>query len=159
MGEGIKTRRGESKGITDTNVYLYNEGDECIALTGGWTKYQDSYSITVKNPTDMSCTRGWVGSSIGYGKFYLSTTVDLTDYSKLIINASVGSVYNASGSYGLLLQIGTSVQGEDTSKSYMASIVKAQQDFTLDISSISGVKYITIFYYGATGVVYNLWLE
>lgn len=34
MGEGIKTRRGESKGTLRT--YLYNLGDECIALTGGW---------------------------------------------------------------------------------------------------------------------------
>lgn len=42
MGEGRKTRRGKSQGIVKT--YLYKDGNEYSALTGGWVAVKEGGS-------------------------------------------------------------------------------------------------------------------
>ena len=92
MGEGFKIRR--QLPIFDTNIYLYNEGDECTALTGGYvqgfTYVSPSYS---KQATYLQI----VSAAGGVGRYTSNNKVDLTSYSKLYIDLSM--TLTGSGTY------------------------------------------------------------
>lgn len=89
----------EEKWSPNKRLYLYNEGDECTDVTGGWyLKYHPSYQSTsyaklTKN-TDNMCFQE------AYANYYASVVskiaVDVTDYSKIFLEGSFyfGKSYN-----------------------------------------------------------------
>lgn len=123
--------------------YLYNMGDECTDLTGGWVaaaiKPAGSGSTAVKpsvtKNTDsitFSLTSGYPNYIVGY--LVTEKSIDITNYSKITIN-----VTNFSISGGLI------VSNSKTSGFTKTAVV----DFAvgrneLDISSLSGSYYILI---------------
>ena len=90
MGEGIKTRRGESNGIMPSSgIYLYNEGDECTALTGGWSKagYNRGVATLTKNATNMTL---YVSTSLNQTVSVLTeNTYDFTPYTTAFLDATM----------------------------------------------------------------------
>lgn len=86
MGEGFIVRGKEP--IFDTNTYLYNEGDECTTLTGGWTKTAGSYPPTLEtsyilgNNNTSTTTDRW-------GSRYPTNALNITSYNKLWFEISI----------------------------------------------------------------------
>lgn len=140
----------------DGGTYIYNAGDENIPLTGGWIAQDDNYSTVVKNADNLACTQGWSGSSMGQGMFYLNTTIDLTNYSSIIVDAEVTGVFSSGGAYRPAFLIGTSVKGQETLPYPFPNMVTARQEYAIDISAITGAKYLTTEWYGSTGKVYSV---
>lgn len=67
-------------------VYLYNLGDECTDLTGGWTSSgTGTYSVT-KNSDNVYLYGQYVrGSHFGTVNFKTTNSIDLSKYSSLHI--------------------------------------------------------------------------
>lgn len=143
-------------GTADSSVYLYNMGDECVALTGGWSTQADAYSTITKNISDFAFTRGWVGSSVGEAWFYSTNSIDLTAFNSITIDAEITGLFSSGGVYKFGLGIGTTQKGYDTLNQVISNAVKTRQDFTYDISAITGMKYISMMVYGATAIGYSI---
>lgn len=124
-------------------TYLYNNGDECTDLTGGWeataTKPSGSGSTavtpTVKKDTNSitySLTSGNGNYRIGY--LVAVKSIDITNYSKITVN-----VTNFSISGGLI------VSNSKTSGFQKTAVMNFEVGRNvLDISSLSGSYYILI---------------
>lgn len=74
-------------------TYLYKDGDECTDITGGWNlKYLPSYASTsyatlTKNTDTL---KFWVGNANYYASVVSYKVVDVTNYSKIVIEGSFG---------------------------------------------------------------------
>ena len=160
MGEGFKIQR--QLPIFDTNIYLYNEGDERTALTGGWSAVTTQGSATETKNADnlyVVCT-----SFYSAGMFVTANTVDLTNYSKIKIE------YKGSSQNGwCCLGVGSSktlnahLDNNTAGLVLATSAVKATAE--IDISSINSSLYIK-FGTGSGGTAphsygnaYKMWLE
>jgi len=155
MGECKLTRRGKGEtpepptGIT----YLYNEGDECVSLTGGWIVYKDYYaSGSQKNATNIRLY--WSGgSNIGSSNTYTSNAIDVTNYSKLVIRWVCDAIYSPNRYYGWAL-------GDKSTSTDLASgkTTFAEVTSTYDISSLTSIVPV-VSQYGASVYLYEMWLE
>ena len=78
---------GEWKNILYAGLqrkFLYNKGDECAVLSGGWGTYTSGGTVT-KND---NCMVIYVGNNSSYrANAYTNNYIDLTNYNKLIITA------------------------------------------------------------------------
>ena len=176
MAKGIKTRRGESKGIPPTsNLYLYNRGDECSAVTGGWSvmayrgAYTTSQSVT-ENIDNIQLTCKGANASSGQISYTHATAVDLTDFSSLKGRCKT-QYTNDNISIGVDNVANSGDLGSNAPSNIMTATLFTQSatevEITLDISAISGNNYIHMIfseeYSGgnvlASGYFYEVWLE
>ena len=72
-------------------LYLYNEGDECISVTGGWSgrkkkKNSDHFRMSTYQTTDTA-------------NFYTANNISYAGYSKLCIDGYISQGYNNYNSY------------------------------------------------------------
>lgn len=173
----------------DNTFYLYNEGDECTDITGGWKNGEfmnlsntswlvSAYAIKNTNNLEYGDNNA-NGTWYGYGGFITNSKVDLTPYSKMFIDwemyqASVTTYNGGSGSVvnAIAYSDSTSVK-VDKGLTQLASIVSKQGAYNtnrvvteIDISNISGQKHICV--NGQAGYIntdlvknrtYKIWLE
>ena len=124
-------------------TYLYNKGDECTDLTGGWvataTKPSGSGSTavtpTVKKDTNsitVSLTSGYPNYKIGY----LATvkSIDLTNYSKITINVTNFSIDGG-------IEVSNS-KGSGFTRIAHTNLSAGKN--VLDVSSLSGSYYVLV---------------
>lgn len=125
-------------------LYLYNRGDECTDVTGGWggtgTKYNDSLYIHGKNG----------------GEYSLETnnTIDISAYTELHFIGKVTSIYD--GWAGIYINL----HPEDVP--YYSLNRLGDFDEFWDISSVSGEKTCYLGSQWSTsskGYFYEIWLE
>ena len=86
MGEGFKIQH--QLPVFDTNVYLYNEGDEKTSLTGGWTRATGSYAPTLETAYIL----GYYNTSTSmnmWGGRYTTNALNITAYNKLWVEISI----------------------------------------------------------------------
>ena len=173
MGEGFKWQRQRQEPIV-TNVYLYNEGDECTDLTGGWGvisyRFASATHIVTKNTSNITIHSKSNFSTTERTTYTHISAVDLTSFSKL--KAIVDAIgLGGSGDY---VRIGADTQkfsGLNTSNNptYRANVSTNGTDIEveLDISALSGYFYIYMisqddYINGANdvyGVFKKIWLE
>lgn len=172
-----------------SKFYLYNEGDECTDITGGWKNGEfmnlsntswlvSAYAIKNTNNLEYGDNNA-NGTWYGYGGFITNSKVDLTPYSKMFIDwemyqASVTTYNGGSGSVvnAIAYSDSTSVK-VGSGLTQLASIVSKQGAYNtnrvvteIDISNISGQKHICV--NGQAGYIntdlvknrtYKIWLE
>lgn len=119
--------------------YLFNSGDECSAVTGGWVAQAIN---PVNGSTPFAPTKTVSGKTMkaeiavgSYGRSGVvrtSNAIDLTNYTKLVFN--VTATYNPESLNYVGVMSGTS----GTSFTYKASALAKVGTLTVDISSISG---------------------
>ena len=166
MGEGIKTRRGESKGVASKVIYDSGQENESISLN--WSRGTYTFEKLAGNihsygyyPTYME----WNGC--GYGNV---SGIDFTKYKTF--NVTFSNNTNPNSTYGfLIVRIQT---GKPTSPTESADIrlaetrkdgspVVGSYTMSVDISSISGQKWFEIVTGGCSGGVHayatKIWLE
>ncbi len=156
MAEGIKTRRGESKGILVT--YLYNEGDECTDLTGGWSAVKVTSSSawsSYEKKTDRFYAQVGKGGSLNPREntifFVTNNKIDLTDYSKLEMefeNVAQGGTLSASS-----VQIDIRSTKPTSSTGWEDSVLMASRNtsgtITADISKLNSSYYVCAIFYAS----------
>lgn len=172
MGEAIKTRRGASEG--SVIHYLYNEGDECAALTGSISvkNVQGTGMATVKNAGNISFTSS-VATGYKLGSAYTTNPIDLTNYTKLkmLVEGITGTYPSYLGS---IVSVCSNVPTANDWDSYLnAMTAKTRLDNTqtnatieLDITALNGSYYVFMnegnsasLSNSVSATVTKLWLE
>lgn len=172
MGEGIKTRRGESVG--DLVLYLYDTGNENTPFTGGIStkNVQGTGIATTKNATNISFASS-VATGYKLGSAYTTNKIDLTNYSKvkMLVDSITGTYPTNLAS---VVSISASVPTASDFDGYLnAMTAKTRVDnvltsyiVELDISSVSGEYYVFMnegnsatLSNSVNAIVSKLWLE
>jgi len=157
---------------TESRMYLYNNGDECTEVTGGWnvSSYRNNYS-TRKNADNIylySNTRSGVWSSVSYS---IQNAIDFAEYTTLKIICTAPTCSNGGGgaywTFGCDDQRAPTAGGPPTwdVKSISKQRSTEKVELSLDISSYNIIGYPGI-NVSAGGVsdrvvmqMYEMWLE
>ena len=124
-------------------LYLYNKGDECVNLTGGWAATAIKPSGSGSTAVSPAVTKGTdsitLSLSSGYPNYrigYLATakSIDLTYYSKITINVTNFSIN------GEIIVTNSKTSGFTK----VASMRLSAGVNVLDISSLNGEYYVLL---------------
>jgi hypothetical protein len=151
------TAEGQTEKVTLVFcLYLYNSGDECTSVTGGWnyTKLQgNSYWEKVPFVNSGEVLTANTSSSLStYCMTGPTNKIDVTDYSKLVFVVTELSRNSTSGQ-GSLGKAGIGTQASYTTSqaisdifnsTFSASVDCSVGTLKLDISNITGEQYIQI---------------
>lgn len=129
---------GESKSVTLAyELYLFNAGDTCSSVTGGWATIGDSATIGSAS-LDIAVWYDNKGAQV-----YTKNRVDVTNYSTLYIRT--GALYD-DATAGLMSAAPNTDPGTfNTNKGKCAATVTlntASSTHSLNISSLTGLYYI-----------------
>lgn len=137
VSRSISVENGKAYSVVLNFIaYLYNQGDLCEDITGGWVKLNGPPNTTFNNGNDkltISITSTDVNG--GNGRVGPSNAIDLTDMKKLML-----STYASSGAkmyFGV-----SSDKGSDYVKS--VELNSGTADYELDVSELSGAHYISL---------------
>ena len=137
----------------DWTVYLYNLGDECTSITGGWDDYYDNAGYAITKGADYLKIKGVNSQYSGTGS--TTNAIDLTKYKTLHVLAkrtSSGTCYIGISSKRDVVQNDLSAKTTITAKEYT--------EVALDISGYNSAYYIVLVV-TATDELYiqKIWLE
>ena len=121
-----------------TDVYLFNNGDTCDAVTGGWGAVDGG-----------AVSDSALGISVYYSakgaQVYTKAGVDLTKFNTLRV---LSGTYHTSTVFGIMSKAPSGASGSYNTNNGQCSargtISAANKEFTLDISQYSGPHYIWI---------------
>lgn len=140
-------------------LYLYNLGDECESVTGGWSAKNSNGSFT-KNSTSFILANGYANTN-GLG-VSVNKLIDLSKYTKLVTQWTCELTSSSSG-IDSNVRIGFS---PDASKGDLNMNPYAREDKNysglteVDITSDAVDRYITFTNYGSIkATIYKVWLE
>lgn len=154
MGEGFIVRKGISLGVV--KYFLYKNGNEYNALTGGWTVRNNTGGASEKEASDFlvkltAGTTAYIGTWI-----YTNSKIDLTQYKTLNIRI-------ANNATNIILCV-DDLQYNTGFANYLAktSITTVTNGvLSLDISAMNASYYVSFVAYLTTGqgIVSEVWLE
>lgn len=150
------TSDGQSASVTlSFTLYLYNAGDQYTSTTGGWagvkcgTSYANSGAHTI-NSNNITITL----NAYSCWGLYTKNKVDITNYTKLVVEYSGTNISASDPKREFQMEVLNDLTtGEWSFKNRAASKATTSSgatSMTLDISSVSGSKYIA-FEYGTSG--------
>lgn len=150
----VKAKTYKNGAWADWRSYLYNAGDECIPLTGGWVFKNfgaNSYTFN-KNNDHISFTHGGGNDCI----IYTAEPIDLSMYSTLHF---VGQINQSNPSW-TRLNIWSSIGGSVYDNVVACLSPPITESGMLNISNLSGEYIIGFSNYGKGSVTMNsLFLE
>lgn len=125
------------------DLRLFDNGDECTDTTGGWTNTGYTYDALLTTPPEISDGRiqlyGKAGGNTGIGT---AQSIDLTGYSKLVIDRDVLSTYATySAGYIWLLPSKNVVSSQAKATLQFGSATgRAEQE--IDVTNINTPVYV-----------------
>ena len=133
-------------------TYLYNQGDTCDALTGGWERQKDKAVTTpaapaiTYNETTMTASIYHNGSSNFWGGWIRPVNgIDLTNYSTVTCK----SVSHAQTSRIVITNVDATSIG--SSGGVAKQTISTTGTTTLNISNLSGLYDVGIYVYAGSG--------
>ena len=167
MGEGFKIQH--QLPVFDTDGYLYKDGDEKTALTGGWNGnfiYYPQYYVHSLLSLETASMNGYVTGSFKVPYRSPTNGIDLTDYSslKMLCDCTIDCTTSSLDSH---VRISTFTSRSTNSRN--ADIFRTTSGtnviLALNIASLNGVHFIAV--YGLLGgesgtvslTVKRVWLE
>lgn len=150
------TSDGQSASVSlSYTLYLYNAGNQYTSTTGGWTgvkcgtSYANSGAHTI-NSNNITITL----NAYSCWGLYTKNKVDITNYTKLVVEYSGANISASDPKREFQMEVLSDLTtGEWNFKNRAASKATTSSSatsMTLDISSVSGSKYIA-FEYGTSG--------
>lgn len=142
------TADGQSENVTlSYRLYLYKNGDKCTDVGGDWSLkkgYTDGVSVTYNTDYAQLNVRAVTSEYMGNGFWYKN--LDITNYSKLCAIVTYNAVANSGNLFIAVCNSATDtpISSNVARKDIGANDVSATVPFELDISSITGSKYIGI---------------
>lgn len=124
-------------------IYLYNEGDECTEITGGWSTKGDSGGSITKNSNNVYINCTGVNSKSTYRIIYANDPIDLTDIATLSINVTSRATDGTGSDY--CLYICSKIPSGYSAFNAVASATIVSDGVTeLDVNNIDGEYYIVV---------------
>jgi hypothetical protein len=130
-------------------LYLYNKGDSCDAVHGGWVASTRKHATNAKKPTltlgATEMTAAITGTTVNYESGCVGTAngVDLSNYSKITF---IVTGYTLSNSYGdASIQIGVTSDLDGTFEFDRYERITGKGTYELDVSTLSGVHDFVIY--------------
>lgn len=155
---------------TGWELVLYDAGDECTDVTGGWTSINDSgagKSTFTKNSDHMSITSSFT-SILDFSRYtYTNLLINPTGYSKLNILYDYSDTLSGSSSYtNFFLGMHNKNVGDYNFDARKVLAKGTGVIASCDVSSISTQKYVVMFcnMYGNSGTrvdikIRKIWLS
>lgn len=134
-------------------LHVYDNGDQCSSITGGWQTYNSGGSISFQS-TGVQLT----GTTSGGTYIYTKNTIDFTPYSTMtIIGNTTSAVYNTGfQNCGLAKTVGTVTAGS------WGTGTTGKFTINVDVSSVTGKYYIMAglgISHQCAGYIYEIYLE
>lgn len=128
------------------SVYLYNHGDECIDITGGWIEHKKFVGGWEKDATQIELWSGYTTDGGGYCNIRTQNMIDLTDVKTIKVNCGDISARRALGvTQKTSDYFNAAARGNYfTSGSYVTCVSTDPAVMELDVSSLSGSYYVVI---------------
>ena len=142
------TTDGQSVSVTLAyELYLYKNGDKCTDVGGNWSLkrgYTDGVSVTYNTDYAQLNVAAKTSEYMGNGFWYKN--LDITNYSKLCAIVTYNTVGNSGNLFIAVCNSAadTPISSNVARKDIGANDASATVPFELDISSITGSKYIGI---------------
>lgn len=137
-------------------TYLYNKGDECTSITGGWGMVAEGTNCSVvKNATSIT-----LNANAGNGIMAVpENKVNLTNIKTLAINITDAVANNAVISVSLRVMSTKSTSATPVSQLTMSKNATAGElasdlvgRYTLNVSDLNDSYYVGLFVYGGNGI-------
>ena len=148
-------------------VYLYKEGNECSALTGGWGKYGAHAGWTVTAGTKSS-DHFTVGPGSDAKMILLGTIsmIDLAKFKTISVDYVKTALGTSADNYKLKLCVSTANTDPVLATGVVAYVLlnadvsTSRITATLDVSALTSSYYIWVQSSSAdVGDIYNVWLQ
>lgn len=162
-------RRRILMGGEPNELYLYNRGDICSSVTGGYSKvghsaYTHWSSVTTSDPvynaTNMQVNWGKVGKTREYGNGCATiNAIDITNYKTVhyLGYQSTSNQNNASFNFGDFLDYSSATGRYKYDPQRWVNInSRTSKEFTIDISDLTGAYHFGMygdFYASASGTI------
>jgi hypothetical protein len=158
--EASITSDGQSKSVELTyELYLFNNGDKCTSVTGGWTtKSGESISVSVGSSAITFTTSS--GSGRGAAA-YTTNKIDTSKYTKMVVTGNMTTPDASEERRGLVFGL-TSSKSESTPTNWVYAKThdtKGTFELTLDISGANSSYYACVFAHASVVKVYSVMLE
>ena len=160
------TVSAEGKAVNVKLAYdlrLFDNGDECVSVTGGWTNAGYTYSSLLPAPPEISDGRiqlyGKSGGNTGIGT---AQSIDLTGYSKLVIDRDVLSTNSTNNAGQLWLLPGKNVVNSQAKATLQFGSATGRAEQEIVVTNINTPVYVFTSVGGSTKYkvdVYNIRLE
>lgn len=149
--------------------YLYNNGNECVAITGGWTVASKNTSAAIATKENAFIRLEGIPSTNRDNRratCYTINAISLTDFSTIKV---LYESWNPGTSYGDPFgefKFGEAAQSSSFTSYNMSNIqgtsitsVTAETTLSFDVSTLTGNFYIGGMIYMAGVKIYKVWLE
>lgn len=125
------------------DLRLFDNGDECAGVTGGWTNSGYTYSSMLSAPPEISDGRiqlyGKSGGNTGIGT---AQSIDLTGYSKLVIDRDVLSTVGTNGAGQIWLLPGQTVVSSQAKATLQFGSATGRAEQEIDVTNINTPVYV-----------------
>ena len=145
------------------DLRLFDNGDECTDTTGGWTNTGYTYSSMLPAPPEISNGRiqlyGKSGGNTGIGT---AQSIDLTGYSKLVIDRDVLSTNSTNSAGQIWLLPGQNVVSSQAKATLQFGSATGRAEQEIDVTNINTPVYVFASVGGSAQYkvdVYNIRLE
>ena len=149
-------------------IYLYNEGDECIDVTGGWTGYRrevnsvyeysdaitkDYSSFTINN------SETWGYTADNYFFAITNNTINLSRYSKLHVVFSLSGISGTQNNLELVTSQQVNISNPSV-RDIDVSMASSEGDhhYIYSLNNYSG-GYIALISYRCANTITKIWVE
>lgn len=180
---GNYTDSNEIKVTTKKRLYLYNNGDECMAQTGGWDIFNGLLygNVSFQRLTDSFLIQSWTKkSTFSYIGVKTNNIIDFGEYDKIKVLIKLPTFQNSGGglsakfgissaSYNEISNVGGKIlYAPNWINDYVANMDKRlteKTEITIDISDNNVENYFTFFVHSGgiddpvTMYIYEVWLE
>ena len=150
----------QNKTWKEWRTYLYNLGDECVAVTGGWVAkaLKRASGTNAKEPTITKLENRieFSGNAQNGGVVHTANKIDLTSASVLKIDGELVPAA-ATGFWATLCvwsEFGSTYQ--DNLAAYHDATSKETGEITIDVSALSGSYYVGFALYGSSSAAMNV---
>jgi hypothetical protein len=154
------TSDGQSKSVELAyELYLFNNGDKCTSVTGGWTTQKgESMSVSVGSSAITFTT----GSSSGRSAAaYTTNKINTSKYTKMVVTGNMTAPDASEEGVGLVFGL-TSSKSESTPTDWVCAKThdtKGTFELTLDISSVNSSYYACVYAHASKVSVYTVMLK
>lgn len=145
------------------DLRLFDNGDECTDTTGGWTNTGYTYDALLAIPPEISNGRiqlyGKSGGNTGIGT---AQSIDLTGYSKLVIDRDVLSTNGTNNAGQMWLLPGQNVVNSQAKATLQFGSATGRAEQEIDVTNINTPVYVFTSVGGSAQYkvdVYNIRLE
>ena len=139
---GVTAKSYQGGAWVEWITYLYNNGDECTDITGGWGSVGNCTKTVTKNDDSISATFRGKTSSNTYGCLYTVNKIDLTSAERIVVNGDI--IQSSHDGICYLFVSKTLPSSYETNVGDRTAFADLKGSKELDVSALDGEFYVCI---------------